>query len=129
MRLPPITLNVLVYQEEGEWVALALEMDLRGYGNTSEEALRDLEDLVGMQISFSRLTGQPELVWKAAEPIWFERSLYDARYRLHVIQALEQGRAEARAGRLTPHDKVAEELRRRWQRDNGPGAPILPSSG
>jgi hypothetical protein len=68
-----ISLNVLGYQEEGEWVALALEMDLRGYGETFKDAFADLEDLVIMQISFSRFKGQPELIWKAAEPIWFDR--------------------------------------------------------
>jgi hypothetical protein len=68
-----VNLNVLGYQEEGEWVALALEMDLRGYGETFEDALADLKDLVFMQVSFSRFKGQPELPWKAAEPIWFDR--------------------------------------------------------
>jgi hypothetical protein len=72
MEHPTITLNVLGYQEVGEWVALALEMDLRGYGETFEDAFKDLEELVGMQIGFSRFKGQPELIWKAAEPIWFE---------------------------------------------------------
>lgn len=73
MEHPAITLNVLGYQDEGEWVALALEMDLRGYGETFDEAYADLADLVQMQITFSRAKGQPELIWKAAEPIWFER--------------------------------------------------------
>jgi hypothetical protein len=27
-----VTLNILGYREDNEWVALALEMDLRGYG-------------------------------------------------------------------------------------------------
>lgn len=66
------TLNVLGYQEEKEWVALALEMDLRGYGDTFDEALEDLSDLVLMQISFARFKGEPSLIWKPAEPVWFE---------------------------------------------------------
>lgn len=73
MAIMTITLNVLGYHSDGQWVALALEMDLRGYGETFDEACEDLTDLVGMQISFSRFKGQPELIWKAAEPIWFER--------------------------------------------------------
>jgi hypothetical protein len=68
-----ISLNVLGYREDGEWVALALEMDLRGYGETFLEALEDLKDLVAMQIGFSRFKGQPELLWKPADPIWYER--------------------------------------------------------
>jgi len=31
-----VTLNILGYREESEWVALALEMDLRGCGKTFE---------------------------------------------------------------------------------------------
>jgi hypothetical protein len=73
MPYQPILLNVLGYQEESGWVALALEMDLRGYGDTFEDALEELTELVETQISFSRLKGQPELIWKAAEPVWFER--------------------------------------------------------
>ena len=80
-----ITLNVLGYQREGEWIALALEMDLRGHGETFDEAFEDLSALVGMQISFSRFKGQPELIWKAAEPIYFE--LY-AETRRRYLEAL-----------------------------------------
>jgi hypothetical protein len=68
-----INLNVLGYRDGDEWVALALEMDLRGYGDSFEEALEDLRELVNMQISFSRFKGQAELIWKAADTIWFER--------------------------------------------------------
>ena len=87
MEHQPITLNVLGYEDEGggEWVALALEMDLRGYGETFEMALDELADLVGMQISFSRFKGQPELIWKAADPIWFERF---AEVRRDYLEAL-----------------------------------------
>lgn len=66
-------LNVLGYQEDGEWVALALEMDLRGYGRTFEAALKELTGLVETQIRFAQFKGQPEMIWKASEPVWFER--------------------------------------------------------
>lgn len=61
-------LSILGYQEDDEWVALALEMDLRGYGATFEEALGELQELVMMQISFALQQDQPELIWKSAEP-------------------------------------------------------------
>lgn len=81
-----ISLNVLGYQEEqGGWVALALEMDLRGYGETFDEAFEDLADLVNMQISFSRFKGQPELIWKAADPVWFERFAETRREHLEAL--------------------------------------------
>lgn len=66
---PGVTFSVLGYQEDGEWVALALEMDLRGYGDTFEQALEDLEDLVAMQIGFAQFKGQPDLIWRPAELI------------------------------------------------------------
>lgn len=49
-----------------------MEMDLRGYGPTFEEAVNDLIDLVDMQVSFAHLKKQPEMVWKPAEGIWWE---------------------------------------------------------
>jgi predicted transcriptional regulator len=41
-------------------------------------------------------------------------SLEDVVYHLYVIQKVEAGLADAEAGKLIPHDVVAEELRRRW---------------
>jgi predicted transcriptional regulator len=42
-------------------------------------------------------------------------SLDDVLYHLYVIQMVERGRADAKAGRLIPHETVAEEMRRKWQ--------------
>ena len=41
-------------------------------------------------------------------------SLDDVLYHLYVIQTIEQGRADAEAGRTLSHQKVAEALRRKW---------------
>jgi hypothetical protein len=73
MAIPPIPLRILGYRESGEWVALALEMDLRGHGGTFEEALADLRDLVLMQIGFATFKSQPGMIWKNAEPVWFSQ--------------------------------------------------------
>lgn len=62
-----IKLNVLGYQDDGEWVALALEMDLRGYGKTFAQAQEELHDLIGAQFSFAAHKGQPDLLWRRAE--------------------------------------------------------------
>lgn len=64
--------NVLGYQEEGKWVALVLEMDIRGYGPTFDKALKELIELVEMQISFAYQNDKPELVWHPADPEWFQ---------------------------------------------------------
>lgn len=71
-----LSLNVLGYWDEQEqaWVALALEMDLRGYGPTFEAAEAELEEVVGMQIRFALFKGQPEMMWKPAEPVYWTLS-------------------------------------------------------
>jgi hypothetical protein len=68
-----VTLNILGYREENEWIALALEMDLRGYGKTFDEALEELKDIVEMQIGFAIFKRQPEMILRPADPIWFDR--------------------------------------------------------
>lgn len=75
----PPSLSVLGYEEEGEWVAVALEMDLRGYGATFQEATEELHELVATQIDFARFKKQPELIWKPAEPIYWR--LFEAARR------------------------------------------------
>ncbi len=62
-----LSLSVLGYVEDGEWIALALEMDLRGYGKTFEDAQTELMDLVQAQFSFAAFKGQPELVWHSSD--------------------------------------------------------------
>ena len=80
-----VVLNVLGYTEDDEWVALALEMDLRGYGPTFGEALEELTDAVATQIHFAHFKGQAELIWKPAEPVWFERFADVRRERLNAL--------------------------------------------
>lgn len=41
-------------------------------------------------------------------------TIEDVLYHLYVVQEIERGRADADAGRVIPHDRVAEELRRKW---------------
>lgn len=45
-------------------------------------------------------------------------SLDDVLYHLYVIQKVDAGLADARAGRLVPHDVVAAEMRRKWVAGN-----------
>jgi hypothetical protein len=65
--------RVLGYREDGEWVALALEMDVRGYGDTFEAALQELRELVDTQVAFALHKGQPEMIWRNAEAEYFDR--------------------------------------------------------
>ena len=79
-----LTLSVLGYREEGEWVAVALEMDLRGYGSTFAHAATELAELVTTQIDFARFKGQPELIWKPAEPVYW--TLFENTRRNHFYE-------------------------------------------
>lgn len=42
-------------------------------------------------------------------------SLDDVLYHLYVVRAVERGIADGEAGRVIPHEQVAEDLRRKWQ--------------
>jgi predicted transcriptional regulator len=41
-------------------------------------------------------------------------TIEDVLYHLYVLQEVERGRADVQAGRVLPHDQVADELRRKW---------------
>jgi hypothetical protein len=63
--------SVITFREGDTWTALALEMDLRGYGPTIEAANDDLCEMLMAQISFAVQMGHPESVWnRAADEYW-----------------------------------------------------------
>jgi hypothetical protein len=80
-----LMLRVLLYQDEedapGKWIAVALEMDLRGYGKTEDEALSYLRDLVETQVSFALAKKDLNLIPFPAPPKYFhlyeQGSLWD----------------------------------------------------
>ncbi len=90
-----ICLSVLIYRDddEGCFAAVALEMDIWGYGKTSKKAFQELVELVEMQISFAMFKEQPELIWKAADPVWFQR-FADARRDQLREQVMDISRQE-----------------------------------
>jgi hypothetical protein len=69
MNEPPKTFeaNVIVFREDSMWTALALEMNVRGYGATRSAALKDVIEMLDAQISFAVQMGHPETVWNRAE--------------------------------------------------------------
>lgn len=56
-----------------------------------------------------------ETVQSLLERLPDDCSLDDVLYHLYVIQMVERGIADADAGRLIPHETVAEEMRLKWQ--------------
>lgn len=116
------TINILGYQEEGEWVALALEMDIRGYGPTWDDAVADLQDMVLMQISFAHFKGQPEMIWRRAADEYWTKFAETQREKLVRVLAQEsevEGEATHHAGGLAlPPAYVIEAMRGRFDPAN-----------
>lgn len=63
-----IELSVLGYTEDGTWLAHCLEMDVIGYGQSLEEAMKSLAELIEMQVSFAVSQGHPQSLWNPAPP-------------------------------------------------------------
>lgn len=63
-----LTVNVLGVREDGEWCAIALEMSLRGYGATFNEALEQLQGAIEAQISFAVQHDTVDQIFTPAEP-------------------------------------------------------------
>jgi hypothetical protein len=68
-----IPLRVLLYKEDGEFVAHALEMDLIGYGATQKAATEDLTQMVFCQISFAHQKQDAGLLTCPAPKDLFDR--------------------------------------------------------
>ena len=83
-----VYMSVLGYREDDQWCALALEMDLRGYGQSFDDALRDLREGITMQIGFALFKDEPAMIFFPADPMYF--SLY-AQVRNERIMALAAG--------------------------------------
>jgi hypothetical protein len=115
------TINVLGYREDDEWVALALEMDLRGYGDTFEAALEELFECVTMQISFAQFKGEPDMILHPAASEFF--SLF-AQVRQDILQAITRSGSmqdmEYHAGGIPiPPPHVIEASKQKFSLANG----------
>jgi len=64
--------RVLLFREGSEWTALALEMNVRGYGSEPDAAVRDLCEMLAAQVSFAVQMGHPESVWQRAEEKYWQ---------------------------------------------------------
>ncbi len=67
-----MTLSILIRQEEDQYVAHCLEMDLKGRGSSEEESVSELMDLVVMQVSFAFHKKEPGLLYHPAEKEFFD---------------------------------------------------------
>jgi len=63
-----LDLSILGYQESGKWLAHCLEMDVIGYGSTFKDALKHVDELIEMQVSFAVSQGHPHTMLNPAPP-------------------------------------------------------------
>lgn len=78
MAHPTLTTRVLLYRDEGEWIAHSLELDLVGTGENEEEAKKELVGAIVTQLEFCYEKGwdpfspAPEEVFQMWEKIHLE---------------------------------------------------------
>ena len=81
---PPVKVHVLGLIEDDEWCALAMEMSLRGFGETFDEAFSELKNAIRAQIlfAFEDERGDPDCLYFPAESKYFKAYLL-ADYERH----------------------------------------------
>ena len=72
MMEPQLTTEVVGLREDDAWCAIALEMSLRGYGDTFEEALEDLCKAIAAQLTFAVQHGTIDEIFIPAEKRYFK---------------------------------------------------------
>ena len=61
-----LSFRVVVYRDDADWVAHALEADIIGYGSSPEEAAKELFEALECQITFAFQRGDSSLIEKEA---------------------------------------------------------------
>ena len=68
-----LQIRVLIYREDEECVARALEMDLLGYGKSEVEAVEELKRTIEAQLSFAHQMNDASLIGFPAKGDFFKR--------------------------------------------------------
>jgi hypothetical protein len=68
-----LVVRVLIYQEDEEICAHALELDLLGYGKTEKEAISELFKVIQCQISFARTNNDDSILRSPAPKEFYDR--------------------------------------------------------
>jgi len=91
-----LLLRAVLYQEDGLWVAHALEMDLLGTGGTETAALRELRSNAEAQLSFAKQENLNPFrpAPKAIQDLWNENNL------AALGMAVEGSKAKSRSTRI-----------------------------
>jgi len=105
--------SVITYREDSMWTALALEMNLRGYGTTPETANDDLCEMLIAQVSFAVQMGHPESVWnRAGDEFW--RMFEEARRNQFVAEFSGSQQSVDQIANMMPLPSLAMKQRDEW---------------
>lgn len=107
--------SVIAFHEESEseWTALALEMNLRGYGSTVKDAMDDLLEMLTAQISYAVQMGHPESVWNRAEEKYW-RMFEEVRRNRFVAEVSGVEPSSDRIADMVPLSLLAMKHREGW---------------
>lgn len=105
--------RVITFREDSEWTALALEMNLRGYGTTRKAAIKDVLAMIVAQVTFAVQMGHPESVWHPAEEKHW-RMFEEARRKLFVAEVSGAELPTEQFADMVPLDLLALKHRDEW---------------
>lgn len=82
MRRLPFHLDILVEMEDSNYVAHCLQLDIVAVGATTEEVIRDINDLIHAQIEFALEHDNLENLFKPAPP-----EVWEKLWRVKMLEA------------------------------------------
>jgi hypothetical protein len=91
-------IRVLIYQEDGQFCAHALEVDLLGYGKTETEAVSELFEAIRCQLAFARAKDDDSILrfpapkefydrWEAAHAAALRKLVFPDKSKAFAIRA------------------------------------------
>ena len=102
--LTQLTLNleVLGVREDDAWCAIALEMSLRGYGETFDDALNALFEAIEAQVAFAVQHDNLDQIFVPAEPHYFRlrADVKRAALKRKLLDHVQSGLPDYRVGDL-----------------------------
>lgn len=127
-----VNLNVLGLIEDGQWCAIALEMGLRGYGSTFDDALSELKDAIKAQVEFALMhdSGNVEQLFFPADRQYIDMFIETNFLKEQLAQVTF--RLESRTAQATIHAPervrtVRRSVSVRVPNTTGAGAVALPA--
>ena len=97
-----LTLDVLGVREDDAWCAIALEMSLRGYGETFDDALDALVEAIEAQVTFAVQHDNLDQIFIPAEPHYFRlhADVKLAALKRKLLDHVQSGLPDYRVGDL-----------------------------